>query len=162
MILQKQNLPNLIKSHLHNIVVLIFGFIIATAGILLDTIFAIGNIQSTFTVVIGLIFLAIGFYLRVWSTFLFYERQMSVIKLEPQNTLITSGPFSFSRNPLYLGGNVLIPFGAVLFLGSILGILLIISNIFLVNNMIKREEKQLEQNFGNQWFNYKHQVRRWI
>jgi len=38
----------------------------------------------------------------------FYEQHMSVIRLEPQKELFTAGPYGFSRNPLYLGGNVFI------------------------------------------------------
>jgi Phospholipid methyltransferase len=56
--------------------------------------------------------IAIGFLLRVWATFHFYEQHMKVISLVPQKKLITSGPYRFSRNPLYLGGNVFIFFAA--------------------------------------------------
>ncbi len=62
--------------------------------------------------------LALGFLLRVWATVHFYGHKMRVISLEPQKTLITSGPYRFSRNPLYLGGNVFIFFGAALLFGS--------------------------------------------
>jgi protein-S-isoprenylcysteine O-methyltransferase Ste14 len=55
--------------------------------------------------------LALGFLLRVWATVYFYRHSMRVISLEPQTALITSGPYRFSRNPLYLGGNVFIFFG---------------------------------------------------
>ena len=49
----------------------------------------------------------------VWATVHFYAHKMRVISLEPQEMLITSwAEHRFSRNPLYLGGNVLIFFGA--------------------------------------------------
>lgn len=41
-----------------------------------------------------------------------------MISLEPRATLVTSGPYRFSRNPLYLGGNVFIFSGSALLLGS--------------------------------------------
>jgi protein-S-isoprenylcysteine O-methyltransferase Ste14 len=106
--------------------------------------------------------LTAGFLLRVWATFFFYEHKMSVIALAPQKTLITSGPFSFSRNPLYLGGNVFIFFGAMLLLGSPSGLALTTIHLPLIDLFIRREEKQLEQSFGEEWLNYKKRVRRWL
>ena len=87
---------------------------------------------------------------------------MKVISLAPQKTLITSGPFGFSRNPLYLGGNVFIFFGATLLFGSPTGLFLTVINILLVDFMIRREERQLERSFGKEWILYKKRVRRWL
>lgn len=153
---------NLLKSSLHNIGVVIVGFIFAFIGKTIDSILAINNFQSSLSIILGLLFLIVGFLIRASATYYFYKNKMKVIKLSPQSKLITSGPFSFSRNPLYLGGNVFIFFGAVLVLGSPTGVVLTIINIFIVNLMIKREEKQLEQTFGEEWLNYKKHVRRWF
>lgn len=110
-----------------------------------------------------MILLVIGFLLRVWATFHFYTQRMKVISLVPQKVLITSGPYRFSRNPLYLGGNVFIFFGATLFLGSPSGLFLTVVNIlFLEFWMIRREEKQLERTFGEEFIRYKSRVRRWL
>jgi protein-S-isoprenylcysteine O-methyltransferase Ste14 len=87
---------------------------------------------------------------------------MAVIKLTPQKHLITSGPYRFSRNPLYLGGNVFIFLGAGLFLGSPAGIVLTAINIIAVDVMIRREEGQLARDFGEEWVSYRNRVRRWL
>lgn len=87
---------------------------------------------------------------------------MRVIMLVPQNALVTAGPYRISRNPLYLGGNVFIFLGAVLVLGSPSGIVLTALNVLLVDFMIRREEKQLEREFGEEWVRYRNQVRRWL
>ena len=88
---------------------------------------------------------------------------MKVVALKPQRKLITTGAFSFSRNPLYLGGNVFIFFGAALLLGSLMAIILTVLNIIVLNFwMIPREEKQLAKEFGQEWLHYKKKVRRWI
>lgn len=97
---------NLIKSLLHNIGVVIVGFVFAFLGRKIDSLLGIAEFHSVFAVTAGCLFVGVGFVLRVWATFLFYERQMKVIKLAPQKKLITSGPYRFSRNPLYLGGNL--------------------------------------------------------
>lgn len=153
---------NLIKSILHNIGVLIVGFVFAFIGVRLDMLLKISEFRSFPALAIGCIFLAAGFLLRVWATLYFYQHHMSVIRLNPQKELFTSGPYAFSRNPLYLGGNVFIFLGAVLFLGSPSGIVLTVIAIVMTDFMIRREEKQLAKDFGEEWVNYKKRVRRWI
>jgi len=138
------------------------GFVFAFLGTRLDVLFGILRFKSPLITIAACLLLAVGFLLRVWATFYFYEQRMKVISLVPQNRLITSGPYSFSRNPLYLGGNVFIFLGAVLFLGSPSGIFLIIINILVVDIMIRREEKQLERVFGEEWIRYRSRVRRWL
>lgn len=155
-------LTNLIKSILHNIGVVLVGFIVAFVGTRLDLLFNIFPFSSPTASIVGWILIAIGFSLRVWATYYFYEQHMKVIVLRPQQKLFTSGPYAFSRNPLYLGGNVFIFFGAVFVLGSPSGIILTILGIFATDIMIRREEKQLAQSFGKDWLDYKARVRRWI
>lgn len=152
----------LFKSILHNIGVLAVGFVFALAGRALDSLLGLSKFGSAAITIIACLFLAIGFFIRVWATFYFYKQRMSVIRLEPQKELFTSGPYGFSRNPLYLGGNVFIFFGAVLLLGSPSGIILTILGVFVTDLMIRREEKQLARGFGQRWADYKNRVPRWI
>jgi protein-S-isoprenylcysteine O-methyltransferase Ste14 len=147
---------------LHNIGVLFVGFGFAYLGRVLDSVFNFSSFNSFVAEASGIVLMMIGFILRVWATFMFYENKMKVIKLEPQKNLMTSGPFRYSRNPLYLGGNVFIFLGASLFLGSPGAMALTALNIIAVDFMIRREEKQLEKNFRDEWLRYKAQVRRWI
>jgi protein-S-isoprenylcysteine O-methyltransferase Ste14 len=143
---------NLFKSIVHNIGVVVVGMGVAFIGTRVDSFFGISDFHSIFATVLAWLLLVIGFLVRVWATFYFYERRMKVISLTPQKTLITSGPYRFSRNPLYLGGNVFIFFGAALLLGSPTGLSptgLFIAAIHLpfVDLFIRREEEQLEKGF---------------
>jgi protein-S-isoprenylcysteine O-methyltransferase Ste14 len=153
---------NLFKSILHNVGVVIVGFAFAFLGRGTDTLLGVAAFHSVLAVVAGWVLLVIGFLIRIWATVLFYERRMRVISLVPQKTLITSGPYRFSRNPLYLGGNVFIFLGAVLVLGSPMGVVLTAINIVAVDLMIRREERQLERDFGEEWESYRSEVRRWL
>src|SRR5215467_4359983 len=153
-------MSKLLKSSLHNLGVVLVGMGVAYVGTKLDLLFAIACFHSPWAVAAGGLLLAAGFVLRVWATMLFYERQMKVISLAPQNSLITTGPYRFSRNPLYLGGNVFIFAGAALFLGSLDGLLLTGLATIAADFMIRREERQLEREFGESWVRYKNQVRR--
>jgi protein-S-isoprenylcysteine O-methyltransferase Ste14 len=87
---------------------------------------------------------------------------MKVIVVSVQKHLITTGPYRFSRNPLYPGGNVFIILGASLLLGTPSGLAITIIHMPLVDFMIRREERQLEQAFGDEWRQYKKRVRRWL
>jgi protein-S-isoprenylcysteine O-methyltransferase Ste14 len=153
---------NLLKSILHNIGVLIVGFVFAFIGKGLDLLLKITRFGFPFITIVAGALLIIGFMIRVWATLYFYQQSMAVIRLEPQKKLLTAGPYSFSRNPLYLGGNVFIFLGAVLFLGSPSGVVLTAIAIAATDLMIRREERQLALKFGQEWISYKSRVRRWI
>jgi protein-S-isoprenylcysteine O-methyltransferase Ste14 len=124
---------NLLKSLLHNLGVVLVGFGFAFLGRRIDSFLGLSDFHSVFTAIAAWLCLVIGFLIRVWAAFHFYEQRMKVISLVPQKKLITTGPFRFSRNPLYLGGNLFIFLGAVLFLGSPTGIVLTAINLLLVD-----------------------------
>jgi protein-S-isoprenylcysteine O-methyltransferase Ste14 len=151
-----------LRSVLHNIGVVIVGFIIAFLGMKLDELLGLAGFKSLFSTIAACPCIAIGFFLRVWATYYFYQKQMRVISLSPQNALITSGPYRFSRNPLYLGGNVFIFLGAALFVGSPSALAFTLLHLPVMDLFIRREEKQLEETFGDDWLRYKKQVRRWL
>jgi protein-S-isoprenylcysteine O-methyltransferase Ste14 len=157
-----QPFVNLLKSLLHNIGVVLVGLAFAYVGTRLDALLELHGFHAGFATFAAWPFLIVGFLLRVWATFVFYECRMKVISLAAQGTLITSGPFRFSRNPLYLGGNVFIFFGAALLLGTPSGVLLVALHLPLMDLFVRREEKQLEQRFGEDWIRYRSQVRRWL
>ena len=155
-------ITSLFKSLLHNIGVVMVGFVIAFVGTRADALLGFPGFASVLATVTGDLLLILGFLLRAWATFCFYQRRMSVISLEPQAALITSGPYRFSRNPLYLGGNVFIFFGAALTLGSTVAVLFTAFHLPLIDRFIRREERQLAAQFGEAWERYRNQVRRWI
>jgi protein-S-isoprenylcysteine O-methyltransferase Ste14 len=152
----------LLKSALHNVGVIIVGLGVAYLGSMVDSFIGVSAITSALAKTGGLVLLGLGFLVRLWATFHFYTHKMRVISLEPQSTLITSGPYRFSRNPLYLGGNVFIFFGAALLLGSPTALLVTALHLPLMDRFIRREEKQLERKFGDDWRSYERRVRRWL
>jgi len=79
----------------------------------------------------------------------------------PTVAIIDEGPFRFTRNPLYL---------SLLFLYTGIGIeadslwfaLLLIVVFSFLHLVVVREERYLEQSFGNEYLLYKSAVRRWL
>ena len=152
----------LLKAILHNIGVAIVSFLIGYAGVFSDRVFSIQEFHSTSAVVAGWFLLGAGFFLRVWATDYFYRAKIRVIDLHTQGSLITDGPFRLSRNPLYLGGNVFMFFGVGLVLGSLSMLIFTALHLIGMHLFIRREERQLEARFGDEWRAYKARVRRWL
>lgn len=111
---------------------------------------------------LGFVFGFGGIVLNIWSTQ--YLRN-SVTQVEfgsrPQ-TLVTGGPFRFSRNPIYLGGLIMLS-GLSIFLGSLITFIFPIALFLILNAVhIPLEEISLEETFGDQYRAYKERVRRWL
>lgn len=76
--------------------------------------------------------------------------------------LVTSGPFSFTRNPIYLGNTVLTA-GIGLIVGSVWFLAFAVLAAFVTQKLtIEREEKHLEARFGKKYRDYRVRVRRWL
>ena len=153
---------NFFRNLQHNIGVLVVGLVVGYMGALIDNALQLEVFTFPFSWHVGLMLTCVGFLIRVWATHYFYKNQMKVISLKPQSTLLTTGPYKYSRNPLYIGGNVFIFSGASLVAGSLSALILTTIGIFLTDFMIRKEEKQLEKKFGNDWIAYKNKVRRWL
>lgn len=110
----------------------------------------------------GGILIAIAVVLDVWTLLTFRKHGANFMPNKAATKLLTGGPFSFSRNPIYLA-NVLIVAGFGLALGSRWFLFGAVVLFFLLSELvIKREEKHLEANFPQAWADYSQLVRRWI
>ena len=152
----------LLRSVLHNLVVVAVGLGVAYIGTRFDLLLGVQPWIFPFETALGWLLLLLGFLLRVWAAFHFYIHEMRVISLEPQSHLLTSGPYRFTRNPLYLGGNVFIFLGAALLLRSPAAVAITLLHLPFVDLFIRREERQLERSFGDEWREYRSRVRRWL
>ena len=84
------------------------------------------------------------------------------IKVETASTVVDSGIFGYTRNPMYLGLLILL-FCFGYFFQNIFSVLLSFAFVIYMNQFqIKPEERALEQLFGAEYVDYKHKVRRWI
>jgi protein-S-isoprenylcysteine O-methyltransferase Ste14 len=80
----------------------------------------------------------------------------------PTTALVISGPFRISRNPLYLSLLCLYA-GIALFLNSLWLLLLAVPLIAVLRlGVIGPEERYLERKFGDEYRQYRAQVRRWL
>ena len=80
----------------------------------------------------------------------------------PATALVTSGPFRWSRNPLYLAMHLLLAGLAVLLDTGWLLVMLVPFCLAIRHGVVAREERYLEGKFGDEYRRYKATVRRWL
>lgn len=94
----------------------------------------------------------------------FVGHKTTVNPMKPGNAsrLITTGIFSLSRNPIYLGDLLLLGAFAV-WLGHVTNFVLLPVFVVYINRFqIEPEEAALTRLFGASYVTYQTQVRRWI
>jgi protein-S-isoprenylcysteine O-methyltransferase Ste14 len=79
---------------------------------------------------------------------------------QPQK-LITGGPYGFTRNPVYLG-HLIFLIGLALTLQSLFAAILAVVTAVAFQRRILRDENRLAGVFGQEYFEYKSRVKRWI
>lgn len=112
--------------------------------------------------VVAGVFGILGVALMVWGRTTMVRAGTNVPPHKPTLAIVTTGPFRFTRNPLYVGGT-LIYVGLTVALGSVWLMGLFVPMIFLLRwGIILREERYLAEKFGDVYLTYKATVRRWI
>jgi protein-S-isoprenylcysteine O-methyltransferase Ste14 len=110
-----------------------------------------------------------GIPLTLFSMFLasitfreFITHGVSVDHKKPTRMIIATGPFRFTRNPLYVSG-ILLVVGVGVLLNNLWIIGLLVPSVFLVMyGAILQEERYLTNKFGEEYLKYKSSVRRWL
>jgi protein-S-isoprenylcysteine O-methyltransferase Ste14 len=111
---------------------------------------------------ISLLQILCGLSLNLWANIHLRKNKTTTEFGETPIKLVIDGPFSFSRNPLYLGAIVLVT-GISVWFGSYL-ILSMAIMMFIVLNWvyIPLEEAFLLDLFGEEYISYQKQVNRWL
>jgi protein-S-isoprenylcysteine O-methyltransferase Ste14 len=111
---------------------------------------------------VGLAFVLLGVALAVVSVRSFHVAGTSVVPGEPSTALVVTGPYAFTRNPIYVGF-VLAYFGLAIVLTSLWVLLLLIPELAILQcGVVEREEIYLERQFGDAYRRYQARVPRWL
>lgn len=116
----------------------------------------------TYVSVISLV--AFGGVIALWGVKEFKDAKTTVNPLKPESSssLVSSGIYQYTRNPMYLG-LLLILLSAVIYTQHPLGLVSALGFVAYMNRFqIEPEEKMLVKLFGDEFVDYSNQVKRWF
>lgn len=111
--------------------------------------------------VAGWLVVLAGSALSVWSIAAFRIARTAIMPMYPASRLVTSGPYRYSRNPMYVS-LMLVYAGLALIYNSAWPALFLPLVWIAIHWVIRREERALEQSFGTHYAAYARTVGRWI
>ncbi len=131
-------------------------------GIVLDFLFPLPLLPNRVQYLVGFAVMAVSGLIIPFVLLEFRKARTDFNPRKPTTAIITTGPFRFSRNPSYLVLTLLcVGIGIVADSIWILG-LLIPAIVVMHYGVIVREERYLENKFGEEYLRYKRSVRRWL
>ena len=114
--------------------------------------------------VAAVILFAVGFGFAISGAISFRVAKTTVNPLKPEtaSSLVTSGVFKYSRNPMYVGLAIIL-LAWTTYLAVPLGLLAVVGFIAYIQRFqIVPEERALVVLFGNEFEAYQSTVRRWL
>ncbi len=118
--------------------------------------------QLRITKIGGITLLIIALFFLFRSLRQFFLSKNTIILIKPASSLQTTGIYKISRNPMYVG-LAIVYLGITCLIGNWWNIILFPLLLLIVQEyIIKREEKYLELEFGNDYEEYTRKVRRWL
>lgn len=122
----------------------------------------IAGLYTPMRIGIGLIVVVAGLLTTSAGRRALIRSGTNVNPLQPTTTLVTDGVFGHTRNPLYVGVSVALCGLALIFDLDWVLLLIVPSCVFLHFAVVRREERYLEQKFGDAYRRYKERVPRYF
>jgi len=100
--------------------------------------------------------------LAVWAIATVTRAGSNVPTNRPTITIVDTGPYCFTRNPIYLGMFLGLVGLAIAFDSLWLLVVLVPFGLVIRYGVVAREEAYLERKFGDAYRRYRSRVRRWL
>ena len=100
--------------------------------------------------------------LAIWAMVTFRRNKTVIDPRGKVTTIVNAGPYSFTRNPMYLALMLIYTAGAMAIGNVYVAVLIVPVFLALNNGVIAPEEQYLQSAFGEQYDDYRRRVRRWI
>ncbi len=111
---------------------------------------------------IGALVFVLALVLFAWAVITMTKAGSNVPTNRPTTTIVESGPYRFTRNPIYLG-MVLGLIGLAIAFDSLWLLVMLVFFAFLIRcGVVAREEAYLDRKFGDVYRGYRSRVRRWL
>ena len=112
--------------------------------------------------VLGGVVIVVGLLLLVTANGLFVRAGTDVIPFRDVSSLVTTGIYRFTRNPMYLGMAAVL-LGCALTVGVVPALLVPLAFVVIVEaRFIRPEEQMLRELFPQEFPAYCQRVRRWL
>lgn len=110
----------------------------------------------------GSIIMWTGLMIRIWAILKLGEHFTTIVMVGKDHKLITEGPYRYVRHPAYLG-SILVFLGFGVAMGSLIGLILILTIIFYgYLQRINVEERVMASAFGDRYFEFMRRTKRII
>ena len=111
---------------------------------------------------LGIALVVVSLLLFGFSVQRFRAAGTPVLARKPTTAIVRTGPYRFSRNPIYLAFSLL-PLGVAVWGNSWWLVATLAGAVALIHYVVvPREERYLEARFGAEYRDYKTSVRRWL
>jgi protein-S-isoprenylcysteine O-methyltransferase Ste14 len=111
---------------------------------------------------LGLAMIASAVLIDVLAVRAFRAHKTTIMPHRGASALITSGPFAYSRNPIYVGNTLLVAGAGLLFGVAWLIAAALVAAAIVQKLAIQREERHFAAKFGTDWQAYAARTPRWI
>ena len=111
---------------------------------------------------VGGVLTGIGLLLALSAVYAFFRARTNLRPDRPSSALVRTGPYRFTRNPMYVSMTI-VYLGVAVMMQSLWSLLLLpLVVAFIRTKVIAREEAYMERRFGAEYLRYKSEVRRWL
>lgn len=131
-------------------------------GALLQLAMPLPFFPRTLNVALGAALVVIAIALLSYSVAKLRAAGTPVPARKPTTAIVRTGPYRFSRNPIYLAFS-LFQLGIAIWVNSLWLLATLVGAVAVVHFIvIRREENYLERRFGAEYLDYRAAVRRWL
>src|SRR5215510_8505289 len=132
------------------------------SGTVIHFVLPLPFLPVSLAVPLGLPLVAVAIALFFYSVAKFRAAGTPVPARKPTTAIVRTGPYRFSRNPIYLAFS-LFQLGIAIWVNSVWLLATLVGAVALIHTVvIPKEEQYLERKFGAQYLEYKMSVRRWL